>query len=74
MGFTSGGCSRSFRRKYERQMLVANVISHGFPRGQQGKIEVKITFLKSDVIGTNPHGNDPMVITYNMKTRTSSES
>lgn len=44
-GFAGGGNSNSFQRKYTWHVLATNVISPGFPRGEQGETEVNITFL-----------------------------
>lgn len=62
-GFAGGGSSKSTWKKYARHVLVTNLISHGFPRGVQGKTWVNITFSNKDSIMFNPHDNDPLVIT-----------
>lgn len=62
-GFIGGGSSSFTRRKYVRQVFVVDVISPSFLRGVQGKTRVNITFFEEDVIGLDPHDNDPLVIT-----------
>lgn len=62
-GFTSGRSCNYFQRKYARHVLAINVTSLRFLRGVRGETWVNITFLGSGAIRTNPHDNDPMVIT-----------
>lgn len=62
-GFVGGSNSSSSRRKYARQVLATNVISHGFPIGAWEKAKVNITFFKEDALRVNPHDNNCLLIT-----------
>lgn len=61
--FAGGSSFSSSWRKYIRKNLAPNVISSELPRVAQEKMGVNITFFYMDIVGVNPHDNDPMVIT-----------
>lgn len=62
-GITKKGLSRTARRRYTRQVLVANIIFCDFPKSTTRATEANITFFEEDVLGINPHNDDPLVIT-----------
>ena len=44
-------------------MLVANIISSGFPKITTGETEANIIFSREDAMHIHPHDDDPLVIT-----------
>lgn len=73
-GFTDGGRFNFSRRKYTRSVLVANVISSGFPGGTRGKTRFNINFYDEDASESIFMIMTPWSSLYNMTTRISSES
>ena len=66
-GFVDGGSSNYSQRKYAKQVLVANMISLGLSKADQGESATNITFSNNEIIKIPPYDNDPIIITMKNK-------